>query len=999
MGARTLPMRLVWRFLSLLLVAAPASAYVEVCGPHTNAYTTHGDDVTFFQYVVDLRPPKSDGIVEPPLDASAQAKYCLAAQEWGRRVHEMTHGQHRLGRVHFFNTDETFAQVHWYREVGVPRISWSNCFLGYGEFQMFDEVLGCVTNWQVENGQVVADGMFCTEPGFECVDQGAFGRFYCADEGVPVERPGTDWGHTLAHETSHWYYNANDDYYNSPSDALPAFQICMGDAQENQGLDTTSLMASRVRNRWCDDETHLPSRDFQGVNVANPSPNSAWSAALESVPDLMHSDTEYPDVDLIGLDPTECLFHFEVENDGLIVLDRSGSMDYLDPDTNQTALDQAVESALGLYNTTRPGAASGILGFNASVTTLQAYGEPQVTLDSLPVQPNGSTDLCEAIQEAVSTIRAAEPAAAHGLAVLLSDGLPTVNGCDTENDVLAAAWLACFSGIYPVSISTVAFGAADHELLSRVASMCGGQFTPAGAESADAQTPPHLIKVEMTRAAYDARFYTSLLAERRPFDQMEQTETFHVPAGAQHVEMVWLGDGHPACDLSLLQFELISPTAVPYDAAGNSPVGAAEIQYHSRSVRVDNPEPGTWTARISEPGPSFTCFPAAPWFGWVGELKHRRLEAEVVAAQAVAPRNTPITLTADLRFPYGDRATAITAEATVWRAGQATPVAMADDGLGADVLAMDGIYTGVFNPDGFVVDPGAHSVRVRLQAVEGTAVSVEPGHRPPGGALGLMPPARGTADVLVETSFVLQDCCDPSIMAPPDPLYPDCTGLLVCNAAVVPNLPATLVPGLSYSSLTVDLVGHNLGGEVQVGLGGEVLISNVSLSYDPLLDTTQVLFDATVDPRASEGAKDLVIRYGQQYFRSASATQVLGTPAGQVPVDGAAAPPLSVVQLPTGDLQLSWGPSCSASDVDFSVYEGSLGDFDGHTPVTCSTAGLPGHTFTPGAGNRYYLVVPQSADREGSYGLDGAGLERPPGFANCLGQATGACSGPPRESR
>ena len=57
---------------------------MEICRSHVNAPTVHSDDVTFFQYVVDLRPPKNDQVSEPPLDASAQAKYCLAAQEWGR---------------------------------------------------------------------------------------------------------------------------------------------------------------------------------------------------------------------------------------------------------------------------------------------------------------------------------------------------------------------------------------------------------------------------------------------------------------------------------------------------------------------------------------------------------------------------------------------------------------------------------------------------------------------------------------------------------------------------------------------------------------------------------------------------------------------------------------------------------------------------------------------------------------------------------------------------
>ena len=48
-------------------------------------------------------------------------------------------------------------------------------------------------------------------------------------------------------------------------------------------------------------------------------------------------------------------------------------------------------------------------------------------------------------------------------------------------------------------------------------------------------------------------------------------------------------------------------------------------------------------------------------------------------------------------------------------------------------------------------------------------------------------------------------------------------------------------------------------------------------------------------------------------------------------------------------------------------------------------------TSTPGAGSRYYLVVSQSANREGSYGSDSDDVERPPGGSVCLVQAIAAC--------
>jgi hypothetical protein len=116
--------------------------------------------------------------------------------------------------------------------------------------------------------------------------------------------------------------------------------------------------------------------------------------------------------------------------------------------------------------------------------------------------------------------------------------------------------------------------------------------------------------------------------------------------------------------------------------------------------------------------------------------------------------------------------------------------------------------------------------------------------------------------------------------------------------------------------------------------------------------------------------------------------QVFGSPAGGVP-DGKTIPgtPLEVSLEPGGDLTLNWGTSCNANDTDFAIYEGSLGDFNSHTPIFCSTGGTASKTFTPGSGNTYYLVVPGNSGFEGTYGLASDGTERPPSAAACLPQS------------
>jgi hypothetical protein len=93
-----------------------------------------------------------------------------------------------------------------------------------------------------------------------------------------------------------------------------------------------------------------------------------------------------------------------------------------------------------------------------------------------------------------------------------------------------------------------------------------------------------------------------------------------------------------------------------------------------------------------------------------------------------------------------------------------------------------------------------------------------------------------------------------------------------------------------------------------------------------------------------------------------------------------------------GDLALSWGRSCLASDTDYEVYEGTIGDWTSHTSVLCSTGGATSTTLTPQAADSYYLVVPRNPLYEGSYGRDSAGVMRPQGGAACaIQQTVGVC--------
>jgi hypothetical protein len=93
-----------------------------------------------------------------------------------------------------------------------------------------------------------------------------------------------------------------------------------------------------------------------------------------------------------------------------------------------------------------------------------------------------------------------------------------------------------------------------------------------------------------------------------------------------------------------------------------------------------------------------------------------------------------------------------------------------------------------------------------------------------------------------------------------------------------------------------------------------------------------------------------------------------------------------------GQLSLTWGPSCTITDTDYAVYQGTIGDFTSHDPVFCSTGGQTTTTFTSGPGNYYFLVVPRNSQREGAYGFAGFPNQRQPSLNACLPQAISGCN-------
>lgn len=90
------------------------------------------------------------------------------------------------------------------------------------------------------------------------------------------------------------------------------------------------------------------------------------------------------------------------------------------------------------------------------------------------------------------------------------------------------------------------------------------------------------------------------------------------------------------------------------------------------------------------------------------------------------------------------------------------------------------------------------------------------------------------------------------------------------------------------------------------------------------------------------------------------------------------------------DLTLTWGASCEDSRVDYSIYEGSLGQFFAQDALQCSTGGRVSTTATPGPGSKFYLIVPHNGIWEGGYGV-GTSTSRQATVGACRPQGVTPC--------
>lgn len=203
------------------------------------------------------------------------------------------------------------------------------------------------------------------------------------------------------------------------------------------------------------------------------------------------------------------------------------------------------------------------------------------------------------------------------------------------------------------------------------------------------------------------------------------------------------------------------------------------------------------------------------------------------------------------------------------------------------------------------------------------------------------------------------------------------------------DVPTTTGPD---TWLPADLVRHTAGGfssYFDSAAAGIPLSTNVT-GADVRAGAVILTFDVATTLSATAFLPGELVRWNGVSFSShyldpawpvAGHTDALGFLA-----DPGCVPTIHLDRTPIAPtlLVVSWTSSCSSGAEDYGIYEGQLGDWTSHGAIDCHDDGADRtEQIVPASANTYYLVVPFNANDEGSYGVDGWGIERPRGNPTC----------------
>ena len=880
------------------------------------------------KYIVWLRPQAN-----LPLLAENVTYYCGVAQGFARRMWQITNGRHYVWQVeYFYNSTAPVGhyEVEWTRVNGVAT--------GGGVIAMNDAVIQAkhtfsegsdpdgitsTTNTRKECLDGICVTATCPETFTLVEDPSPFSpnRERCLDPGgnAPLESL-EDSAFVFAHEAGHSKYALPDEYFgNSSVPTLYGFRVCANPEEWH-----TSLMGSRDADLWCDVNTHLPGRfintPFSGTNfVTNPAPVNNWDIAkgqwmnlvsyepgpaFTQGPGIVPQNESFtkPTAEWQPLpDQPVCLFTGDqfpnqVVNDVMVVVNKSGSMNYRSTPLDLTAFEHAFGAGLAHFNRTPAARKVGLSVFDSVNQRAIPYSQFTVAhpLSEFNFVAQGATNLCEAINDAALQVRTSGTNDATGHMLLLTDGRPTVAGCNTGTQVRDAAMRACMptNGEKSVSISVLAFGDADFNLLDQISAMCGGDLrTVDPAPPAPGPVPPGsippgsptplAIQASGLRLAYRLRgFNEAMVAVERKPANFERS--FDIPPGTSSAEFVWTAErtqnfvipeipfaGVSATSLGTCLFadygfEIVDPNGNP---AGTDVVNpATETGYMTRTQRVSNPTPGRWTMRATGGEPCVVGGSRpAPEVAMFALYRNDNVRPVVELSKTVVAANEPVTLTAGMSIQQNVFQTNITVAAKLVNGTTQISVPMFDDGAsGGDKFAGDGLYTAIINPNcaSGNLTAGGYRVVVELTSSSGSATPVFSSDSDVQLALGpngIPQTPAVTASLVEEKALAIRPC----------------NNATACGSTVTANLcpqqqltvnggPITITPGTTVPDVTVTVRNCPLGTTgVTVGVGPGITTSNVRSSYNDATGIGTVTFDMTAAASAPTGPNQIGIAMGQ----------------------------------------------------------------------------------------------------------------------------------------
>lgn len=875
------------------------------------------------RYIVWLDPKAKDGVTVLPLTQQDMTRYCGAAQGFAQRMWKLTNGRHRIFQVEFnYGAAPARYDVLWSRYQGVAHA----LGLGSGRFYMFDAMTEARHTWSEGPSGIPGVKESCT--GNICIQAacpagltiqdvaGETNRELCVDgNGTSPLEPATDAAYTLSHELSHSHYNLPDEYYNNELDAtLYGFRVCANPVDWQ-----TSVMATQT-DFWCDANTHLFERfvasPFSGQQLVTDagvkSHGDVWSIAKKFWADLNSYNPGSPVAHQAGSVPTNeyftnpvgawqplageefCKFTGSdfpnaVVNDVVMVVDKSGSMNYRFTEDDVTAYEAAFSAGLGQFNRTPPQRKAGLSVFDSTVTRSIPYSQftGARSISEFNLTASGSTNLCEAINNTAAAVRAGGTNDAVGHMVLLTDGRPTVAGCNTAEAVRQAAYAACqpTDGSKAVVISALAFGDADYALIQQISDICGGTarttdgnggsspVPPAGGSIPPGSPAPINIKVAAARLAYQTRGYAEAMFVQEPKPQTFE-RSFDVAPGTSEVEAVWMAekvflprdpDAHQDfCRFEDYGFQVIDPNG---NEVGTDIVpSSVELGYLTRSKRITAPMAGRWTMRTTGGAPCVVGgTQPAPQTAMLALYRNNVVRGDVSLAKTSIASNEALRVTATLQVGTSTAATNISVAAKIVNGATQLSLPMFDDGVtGGDEQAGDGRYTATLNPtcSSTNLTPGGYRVVVEFQSSAGTARSVllpdlDVREAHGAGATNVEPPITVSH---VEEKLLTVRACGSS--APGCAGAPAPANLCPVEQATV-NGQVGVAPGTTRNDISVTIKNCPIAGKgVTVGMGAGVVTSNVRSTYNDATGTGTVTFNATAAANAPVGAQPLSIFWG-----------------------------------------------------------------------------------------------------------------------------------------